>query len=100
MKRNVFLTLVILLTAVLAVSSSGSILFSDMYSRETADWQAQSVAQDIFDLFFVVPVFLLSVWLFLKGSLPAFFMLIGILIFLIYTFIIYTFGVHFNRFFL
>jgi hypothetical protein len=72
----------------------------DMYVRETADWQAQSIAQDLFDLIFAVSALILSVWLFRKGSRFAFFMLAGILIFLIYTFIIYTLGVHFNRFFL
>jgi hypothetical protein len=83
-----------------AVSSLGGLLIPDMYVRETADWQAQSVAQDLFDLIFAVPILLISAWLFTRGSLSAFFMLTGVLIFLIYTFIIYTLGLHFNRFFL
>jgi len=71
-----------------------------MYTRETGDWQTQSIAQDLFDLFFAVPALLITAILFRKGSRIAFFILAGILAFLIYTFIIYTFGVHFNRLFI
>jgi len=36
----------------------------DTYAKETANWQAQALAQDIFDLFLITP--LLLIW-FLKG---------------------------------
>lgn len=100
MNKNIYKFLILSLALLLVITSSGSFIFPDIYSRESGDWQAQSLAQDFFDLFFAVPALLISAFVFLKGYRSAFFMLVGILIFLIYTFIIYTFGVHFNRFFL
>ena len=92
--------LVVILSVFLIISSLGGMLLPDMYARETGDWKVQSFAQDLFDLVFAVPALLISAWIFQKGSRPAFFMLAGVLLFLVYTFIIYTLAVHFNRFFL
>jgi len=100
MNKKIFLLLIILLSVFVAVVSLGGIFIPEMYVRETGDWQAQSIGQDLFDLFLGVPMLLLSALFFLRGSRSAFFILTGILIFFIYTFIIYTLGLHFNRFFL
>ena len=91
---------IVLLSVLVAITSCGSFIFSDLYSKETADWQAQSIAQDLFDLIFAVPALLISALLLRRGFRRAFFCLAGVQVFLIYTFIIYTMSVHFNRFFL
>ncbi|MDP4236079.1 MAG: hypothetical protein Q8919_06500 [Bacteroidota bacterium] len=100
MNQRILFILVTLLSALVATCSLGGILIPEMYGRETGDWQAQGIAQDIFDLVFLVPALLISGRLYRKGSPVVFFILAGSLMFTIYTFIIYTLGVHFNRFFL
>ncbi len=100
MYSRLFRWLILILAVLVAATSLAGIILPDTYVRESADWKAQGIAQDLFDLFFAVPALLISLWFFRKGSPAGFFMLAGILIFLIYTFIIYTFGVHFNNFFL
>jgi hypothetical protein len=100
MSNKIFTTAILLLALCVSVTSLGGLLIPDMYARETGDWMAQSIGQDIFDLFIGVPALLVSFFLYRRGSRIGFFFLVGILIFLIYTFIIYALGIHFNRFFI
>jgi hypothetical protein len=100
MNQRIFLLLIILLSLFVAVISLGGIFIPATYLHETADWRAQGIAQDIFDLCFAVPALLIATWFYLRGSRIAFFTLVGQLIFLIYTLIIYAFSLHFNAFFL
>jgi len=100
MNSKYFFYLILPLAILLSITSAGDLLVSGMYARETADWRAQSLAQDLFDLIVAVPVLLISAWRWRNGSRTGFFMLLGVLIFLVYTFLIYAFAVHFNSFFL
>jgi len=83
---------------VVYVSSVG--LFTPgFYHLESVNWQAQSIGQDIMDLFLVTPVLLISAALAYAGGRPAKFIWAGTLLYLIYTFVIYCFDVHFNTLF-
>lgn len=90
-----------LLAALIAISAALSIfLLPDIYVRETPNWFAQAFAQDIFDLFIVVPVLIISTNCFERGSRLGIFLLLGTLLFLFYTYVLFCFDVHFNSFFL
>jgi hypothetical protein len=69
------------------------------YHLESVNWQAQSIGQDIMDLFLVIPVLLISAALAYAGSRAAKFTWAGTLLYLVYTFAIYCFDVHFNSLF-
>jgi hypothetical protein len=81
----------------------GSILglaFEDaIYGRETANWAAQSVGQDIANLV-AFPVLLSAAFLAARGSVRALVISIGLLIYSAYTYAIYTFALHFGPLFL
>jgi hypothetical protein len=47
---------------VIIVSYAG-LLIPDAYAKETTNWQAQTLAQDIFDLFLITPLLLITSWL-------------------------------------
>ncbi len=100
MNSKIFRWMIVILALLVAAASLGGLLINDMYAAESGDWLAQCLAQDLFDLCIAVPALLLSLLLYEKGSRIAFFLLTGLLVFLIYTFIIYTLSVHFNSFFL
>lgn len=100
MNSKTFTILITLLVLSVIISSLGGILLDDMYIRATANWQAQSIAQDIVDLFLGVPLLIYGAISWQKGNRTSLFMLLGTLLFFLYTFIIYAFDVHFNRFFL
>jgi hypothetical protein len=70
------------------------------YARETAYSRAGGFASDLVDLLLVVPVLLISGIKGYRGSLPARLVWLGTQGYLLYNFVIYAFGVHFNAMFL
>lgn len=88
------------LILLLGTASLIGLLHPQIYSRETPDWLAQSVGQDAVDLFLVLPVLsLASLYTYRKERL-AVPLWGGSLLYLIYTFTIYCFNVHFNQLFI
>jgi len=69
------------------------------YHQESINWQAQSIGQDLIDLFMITPVLLICAALAYGGSRPAKFIWAGANLYLAYTFMIYTFDIHFNSLF-
>jgi hypothetical protein len=70
------------------------------YVLETENWKEQGLAQDIVDLFIIVPVLLVSGYFSYRQNKISRFIFGGTTLFLIYTYAIYTFAVHFNFLFL
>ena len=89
--------LTILLALSLAIVSIAGAFFPQTYSRDSASLAAQGVGQDLVDLFIAVPMLLLSFYYAAKGK--RIFKLIygGILFYILYSFIIYCFGINFNQ---
>ncbi len=83
---------------VLLASASG-ILFKSIYARETPSWALQGIAQDIVNLIAVV-VLCIAAYFVNKGSIKAFLVWSGVLLYLLYSYSIYAFDVHFNSLFL
>jgi hypothetical protein len=83
---------------VLLASASG-ILFKSIYARETPTWALQGIAQDIANLV-AAAALLIAVYFVNKGSVKAFLVWIGVLLALLYAYIIYAFALHFNSLFL
>ncbi|AGK96988.1 hypothetical protein [Clostridium pasteurianum] len=80
----------------IAICSSVGIWYQNLYSRETIDWLSQCIGQDISNLFFVVPILLVSSFYASKGNKIAKIIWIGTMITNIYSYVIYCFAVHFN----
>ena len=99
--QNKIILLLSLPIAILAtIVSYAGLFIPDTYARETANWAAQAVAQDIIDLFLIIPFLLITSWLAFKKSRIALLLWSGVLIYLIYTFVLYCFAVHFNQLFI
>ncbi len=97
--KNLYFLIVPLVVLVAIVSAAG-IFTGAPYQSENEIYAAQGRGQDIIDLFILTPVLLISSILVFSGSGRAVFVLLGSLIYSAYTFIIYSFGMHFNSFFL
>ena len=80
----------------MAASSITSILNSSVYKRETADWICQCLGQDYANLFCVIPLLLITSIFSLKGSKGAKIIWFGTMLTNIYSYVIYSFSVHFN----
>ena len=84
---------------VLALTSAAGLWLPGIYAKETPSWAAQGVGQDVVDLFFVAPLLAFCAFQVGKGRRIFLFPLEGILFYLIYSFVLYAFCVHFNRIF-
>jgi len=70
------------------------------YEREVASMAAQGVGQDLVDLFFVVPMLLIALLFVHKNKKSAYLIFSGTVFYVLYSFFVYCFGVHFNNLFL
>lgn len=87
------LAAVVALSAIVALTSPG------FYAAETLNWQLQSEGQDLADLFLVTPALLITSLLAYRQRKAAILVWAGINAYLLYTFLIYCFAVHFNPLF-
>ena len=90
----------ILLAITLGIASYFGGFIPGTYDRDSASMAAQGIGQDIFDLLFVVPLLLISLLLMRKGKKVALFIFGGVILYITYSFFIYSFGVYFNHLFL
>jgi hypothetical protein len=87
--------------AVLAVTGSVIALSVDsIYAGLTPAFLPQALAQDIANLIIVSPAWLVLAILALRDSLRAYLLWLGVLIFTVYNYVIYTFSVPFGPLFL
>ena len=92
--------LTILLAIFLAVASIAGGFLPGTYERDAASMAAQGTGQDLVDLFLGVPLLLLSFFFASRGSRVWILIYAGTLSYIMYSFIIYCFGVNFNSYFL
>jgi hypothetical protein len=98
--QNKIILLLSLPIAILAtIVSYAGLFIPDTYAKETANWTARAVGQDMIDLFLIIPFLTITSWLAFKKSRIALLLWSGVLIYLIYTFVLYCFAVHFNQLF-
>jgi hypothetical protein len=93
------LWLSVLAALLVLLASVSGIFLTSIYARETPYWAVQGIGQDIVNIV-AVALLLIAVYFVNKGSVKAFLVWSGVLLYLIYAYVIYAFDVHFNRLFL
>ncbi len=87
--------------ALLAVAGSViGLAVTGIYAGLTPAFLPQAIAQDIANLAFVAPAWLILAALALRGSLRAYLLWLGVLTFTVYNYVIYTFSIPFGPLFL
>ena len=99
MIQRKYLWTTLLVSILVLVSSVMGIFVASTYTRDTPSWAQQAKAQDVADLVGIVAL-LVSAYLANRGSVRGFQAWVGSLLFLIYTFAIYSFASEFNSLFL
>lgn len=97
---NILIILSVALAVTVAVASFFGIFVSGTYERETASLAAQGVGQDIINLFLAVPLLILSLIFMVRECRFAFFIYGGTIFYILYSYVIYSLGIHFNSLFL
>src|SRR5512133_3260703 len=90
----------IAIALLVAVTAVAGIVWPPTYANETLYSSAGALGSDLVDLLLVVPVLLISGIKGYRGSVPARLVWVGTLGYLLYNFVLYAFGVHFNGLFL
>jgi len=98
-KHKIILLLSLPLSALTIAVSWIGLFTPDSYSAETLNWQAQSVGQDMIDLFLIAPCLLITSVLAYRNNTVATMIWGGVVLYLTYTFTLYCFDVHFNKLF-
>jgi len=99
-QRKILWILTLLLALSLSIVSIAGAFFPNTYERDSASLAAQGAGQDLVDLFVGVPLLLGSFFLASRGNRKAALLYAGTLGYIMYSFVIYCFGVYFNQFFL
>lgn len=84
------------LVVMLVVVSCVGLFLPSFYHRETANWTVQAKGQDAIDLFLLTPILVVASILAMRKNAVGFMVWSGAMFYLIYTFVIYSFAVHFN----
>lgn len=90
----------VVLAVLVAAISLGGLLMPSLYAQETANWAAQAIAQDWFDLIIAAPCLVAAAIWASSGSRRGQLVLGGALLYAAYTLVIYAFAVHLNALFL
>jgi hypothetical protein len=98
-QRKTTLALSLPLAVLIIIASCVGLFTENFYSKETTNWIAQAIGQDAIDLFLVTPFLMITAILARKNE-KAFLLWAGVNLYLVYTFVIYCFDVHFNSLFL
>jgi len=88
------------LAFLVAVTAGAGLLWAPTYVRETPIWAAEGMGGDAVNLLLIVPVLLASAIRAQRGSVAARLVWMGVLLYLLYNFVLYTLAVHFNPLFL
>lgn len=98
--RRLPLVLGLLAAMCVLTASLAGVITDSAYARETAAWKAQAQGQDWANLLLVVPALLISSALVARGSSSALHIWRGLLLYVVYSYVLYAFFIHFNRWFL
>ena len=92
--------LTVVMTVALAIASYYGAFVPATYVHDSTSMGAQGMGQDVFDLLVVVPLLLISLVFSCRGNRAAFLVLAGTVFYVLYSYVVYAFGVHFNSLFL
>jgi hypothetical protein len=101
MQIKIIVILSLLLAVVLAIVSYYGVYVPGTYQRDSASMAAQGTGQDAVNLFIVLPLLILTLLFWAKhGNRIALYVYSGTIFYILYSFVIYCFGVYFNNLFL
>lgn len=93
------LALTLAISGLVVIASSLGVFAEQTYAKEVPSWAVQAIGQDIANLL-SIPIFLGAASYARRGSTKGLTVWLGILLFLIYAFVIYAFDIHYNSLFL
>jgi hypothetical protein len=85
-----------LVSALMALASAAGLFVPAVYAKETVSWAAQGAGQDLVNTVIAFPMLAVSAWYVRQHSLRALMVWFGALIYVVYSYLMYAFFVHFG----
>jgi hypothetical protein len=98
-RPSIWLWLTAPIALLVAIAAGGGFFIEDLY-RDTTYFAAQAIGQDLITLLVALPVLVISALLASRGSKRAHLVWLGVLVYLVYSYVIYALAVQFNTLFL
>lgn len=98
-KNRVWISLSFAAAILMGAASAGGLFQRSTYALETASWAAQAIGQDAANLIVVAPVLLIALYFAGRGSTRGTLVAIGLLIYTVYSYMLYALFVHFGPWF-
>jgi hypothetical protein len=98
-RTNEWLPLTIPIAILLAIASGSGLFINGLY-RDTPNLRAQAIGQDAITLVIALPALIISAFFAGRGSQGARLIWLGVLVYVVYTYASYAFGIRFNPLFL
>lgn len=98
-QTTIWLWLTVPVAILVAIAAGVGFFYEDLY-RDAPYFAAQAVGQDLITLIVALPVLVISALLAGRGSGRAHLVWLGVLVYLVYSYIIYAIAVQFNPLFL
>lgn len=99
MRMKIWLWLTAPIAILVAIAAATGLFVDDLY-RDLPNFEAQAVGQDLITLIVALPVLVISAVLAGRGSRRAYLVWLGILVYIVYSYMIYALSVQFNPLFL
>lgn len=96
---DIWLWLTVPISILLAIAAGCGVFISDVY-RDTPSLVAQAIGQDAVTLMIALPALIICAFLTSRGSQRARLIWLGVLVYIVYTYASYAFGIRFNPLFL
>jgi hypothetical protein len=99
-RRNPWLWLTAPLAVLVGIAAGVGFFVPDFYHRDVAYFAVQGVAQDLVTLVVGVPALVISAFVAARGSRQGMLVWLGVMIYLVYSYLMYALSVQFNALFL
>jgi hypothetical protein len=99
-QSNLWLWATLPLAVLLIIATVAGVFLPETYAQDAPYFASQGIAQDVITLFVTVPVLVISFIFALRGSLRARLVWLGMIGYVLYSYVMYAFSVRFNSLFL
>jgi len=99
-RTTIWLWLTLPIAILISIATGSELLIDGLFQGDAATFVAQAMGQDIVTLAVALPALVVCGVLARRGSMRAWLVWLGVLVYLVYTYVIYAFQVRFNPLFL
>ncbi|MFP4548001.1 MAG: hypothetical protein ACLFQM_07700 [Fidelibacterota bacterium] len=99
-QKKIIFILTIFTTLLMIFAAYHGVFNPATFEKDSLSFGTQGIGQDFVNLFIVAPILLISLFLYFRENKIGYFLFGGTILYILYSYVIYAFGVNFNQLFL